>query len=98
MDQNRLAISLAQSPDCCLTAVRGAVVHDPEDTTGRSVWLPPHHLIDQSAERVDSGFIFASTQGPTTANVPGSQVLQGAASLVFMAIAREKPNSVSPFQ
>ena len=84
MNQDGLTISLPQSLDRCLTAVGGAVVDDPENTAGRAVWLSPHHLIDQSAERVDSSLVLASTQDSTTANVPGSQVLQGAAPLVLM--------------
>src|SRR5271166_3178099 len=84
MNQDCLAVSLSQSPDRCLTAVRGAVVNDPENTAGRSIWLTPHHLIDQSGERVDSGLILASTKDSTAANVPGSQVLQCAAPLILM--------------
>ena len=84
MDQDCLAVNLSQSPDRCLTAVRGAIVHDPEYTARRSVRLTPHHLIDQSAERVDSGLVLASTQDSTAANVPRSQVLQSAAPLIFM--------------
>ena len=72
MNQDSLAISLSQSPDRCLTAMRGAVINNPENTAGRSVWLTAHHLIDQSAERVDSCLIFASTQDSTAPNVPGS--------------------------
>jgi hypothetical protein len=84
MNQDGLAISLSQSPDRCLTAVRGAVVNDPESSAGRSVWLTPLHLIDQSSERFDSGRILASTQDSTAANVPCSQVLQGAAPLIII--------------
>ncbi len=72
MNPNRRAISLSQSPDRCLTAVRATVAHDPENTAGRSVWLTPHYLIDQSAERINSGLILASTQDSTAANVPDS--------------------------
>ncbi len=84
MYQDCLAVSLSQSPDRCLTAVGRAIVNDPENTAGRSVWLTPHHLIDQSAERVDSGLILASTQDSTAANVPDSQVLQGSAPSILM--------------
>jgi hypothetical protein len=84
MNQDCLPVSLPQSPDGCLTSMRGTVVHDPENTAGRSVWLTPHHLIDQSAERVNSGFVLVPTQDSTAANVPGSQVLEGATSFILM--------------
>ena len=76
MNQDCLAVSLSQSPDRCLTAVRGAVVHNPENTAGRSVRLTPHHLIDQSAERVDSGLILL--------------VWQTASQAVALTIARSR--------
>jgi hypothetical protein len=79
-----LSLSLSQSPNRCLTAMRGAIINNPENPASRSVWLNPHHLIDQSAERVDSGLILASTQDSTAANVPSSQVLQGADPLIVM--------------
>ena len=84
MNQDRLAVGLPQSAYCCLATVRGAVVHDPEDATGRSVRLAPHHLIDQSAKRVDSSPFLASTQDSTAANVPSGKILQRASSLVLV--------------
>src|SRR5260370_12729518 len=42
MDQDRLTVGLPQSSYRRLTAVRGAVIHDPEDSTGRPVGLSPH--------------------------------------------------------
>jgi hypothetical protein len=84
MNQDRLAVSLPKSSYRCLTAVGGAVVHDPENPTRRSIGLASHHLIDQSAERIDSGLVLASTQDSTVANVPSGKILQSASSLVFM--------------
>jgi hypothetical protein len=82
--QVRLSVSLPKSSYRCLTAVGGAVVHDPEIPTRRSIWLTPHHLIDQTAERIDSSIVLTSTQDSTTANFPSGKILQGASSLVFM--------------
>jgi hypothetical protein len=68
----------------CLATVRRAVVHDPEDATRRPVRLAPRHLINQSAERVDSSLFLTSTQDSTTVDVPGGKVLQRASALVLM--------------
>ncbi len=84
VDQDRLAMGLSQSPDGRLPAVRRAVVHDPEDPTGRPVGLTPHDLLDQSAERVDASLLLTPAQDSAAANIPSSQVLQGSAPLVLM--------------
>ena len=47
---------------------RALVAHD------SSIWFTAHHLIDQSAERADSSFIFASTQDSTAPIVSGRQL------------------------
>src|SRR5208337_2012280 len=61
MDQERLAVRLPQSPYRRLTAVRGAVVHDPKDTAGRPiayVWggRAPRAVAERSDSAIFPGF------------------------------------------
>ena len=84
MNQNRLAISLPQSLCRRLAAVRGAIVHDPEDTAGGPVGLGPHNLLDQSTERVGPRIRLTPSQDAASADIPSHQVLQSSSSLVLV--------------
>src|SRR5271166_5836905 len=84
MDQESLTVSLTQPPNRRLTAVRGTVIHDPENPIGRTVGLTSHHLIDQAAERGDTGLRFASTKNSSAADIPGSEVLQSPTPPIFV--------------
>jgi hypothetical protein len=91
MDHDRLAIRLAQPFDRRLAAMRRAIIHHPEHSVGRAIRLGRHHLIDQPAERIDSGPLLAPAQNLSTSDVPRRQVLQGSASLVLVLDAHRSP-------
>src|ERR1700733_6458524 len=91
MNQDCLAVSLTQSLHRRLTAMRGAIIYDPEDPVGRAVGLCSHELLDQSAKRLDSGLSLAPAHDSPTSDIPGSQVLQSPASLVLALDAHGAP-------
>ena len=66
-----------------LATVRRAVVHNPEQTLRRAVGLLRENLGYQSSKRFDSGRCFATPHHISAANVPGRQILQRSAALVF---------------
>ncbi len=66
-----------------LAPVRRAVVHHPEHSIRRAVDRPLHHLLDQSPERLDSCLGLAEAHHQPLLNVPGRQILQRPATLVF---------------
>src|SRR5262245_61041564 len=83
MNQDCFAISLTQPLHRCLTAMRGAVIYDPEDPVGRAIGLCSHELLDQSAKRLDPGLSLAPAHDSSTSDIPGSQILQSPTSFVF---------------
>src|SRR5262245_30073168 len=83
VNQSRIGMALLQAALSNLAAVRRSVVHDPEDTVGRSVGFLGHDLIDQSHEWLDSRVFFAATENQTTTDVPRRQVLQCPAAPIF---------------
>jgi hypothetical protein len=52
-----------------------------------SKWLHRHQLVDQTQEGDDAGLGDAAAPGDATQDVPGAQVLQGAAPDVTTALA-----------
>jgi hypothetical protein len=84
MDQDKVRPGGAKAVGSALTAVRGAVVDDPEDTLGTAIWSLRHDLIHQPIEGGDAVTLFASAEDPGAVNVPGSQVGPGAAPRVFV--------------
>ena len=67
-----------------LTAMVGAIVHDPEDAPGRAIGLLVHDLGDQAIKRADAGFHLAAAEDLGPPHVPGRQISPGASPLVFM--------------
>ena len=84
MDQNDPGIDLMQSPLSGIATVRGTVVHDPEKAFGAAIRLRRDHLVYQSAEWLDSGRRFTTSHHIASANIPSGQILEGAATLVFV--------------
>ena len=78
-----------QALDASLTAVRGAVVHDPEHPWGGSVGLLPHDLRDQAAEGPQPCLPFAAAKDPGISDIPGGQIGPGPAALIFVLHAQE---------
>jgi len=91
MDQDCLAVGLTQSLHRRLTAVRGAVIYDPEHPIGRAVGLCSHELLDQPAKRLDPGMSLAPAHDLPTSDIPGSQVLQSPSSPVLALDAHGAP-------
>jgi hypothetical protein len=68
----------------CLSAVAGSVVDDPEHAPGRGVGLGGHDLVDEPCEGCDAGLGLAAAEHCGLVYVPGGQILQRAAAVVFV--------------
>lgn len=73
-----------QPRDGCLTAVRGAVIHDPEHAGGRSIRFPSHHVRNQPLEWNDAGGNVESAEHLGAAHVPSSQISPSTAAGVLV--------------
>ena len=73
-----------QALDASLTAVRGAVVHDPEHPRGGSVGLLLHDLGDETLEGTDPGFLLAAAKNLGTPDIPRGQIGPGTATFLFV--------------
>ncbi len=73
-----------QAPDARLTAVRGAVVHDPEHARGGAIGFLPHNLGDEAAKGTDPGRGFAAAKDLGAPDIPGGQIGPGTAPLIFV--------------
>ena len=67
-----------------LAAMRGAVVHDPEDPARGAVGFLAHNLVDQATEGCDAGPAFATAKELGALHVPGGEVGPGAPSSILM--------------
>jgi hypothetical protein len=93
VDQARVGIGVVHPGDRRLAGVRAAVVDDPEDGLGRRVGLAGHDLLNEAAERLDPGLGLAAPEQAGVVNVPGGQVCQRAAALVFELDQRRSPGT-----
>ena len=64
--------------------MRRAIVHDPEQAFPGSIRFLSQHLMDQPAKWLDAGYRFTPSHHVPPANIPGGQILQGTAALVFV--------------
>jgi len=64
--------------------MRRTIINDPEDSIRRSIGLLAHHLFDKPVKRGDARLRLAPTDYPGSVNVPGSQIVQGASTLIFV--------------
>ena len=78
---------LLQAQDRGTTAVRGAVVDDPEDPTSTAVRVLIPDLTDQLVEAGDAGVGCAVTEQLGSAHVPRREVTESAAPLGLMLCA-----------
>src|SRR2546427_10377220 len=83
MNQNQVRMLLLQSLAGSLPAVRGAVVHNPEDPLGRPVRFLAHDLLDQAVEGSDPGSRVTIAKGLGAPDIPGCQIGQGVAPFIF---------------
>jgi hypothetical protein len=73
-----------EPPDGGLTAMRGAVVHDPEDPARLAIGGLVHDLRDQAVERRDAGGRLTAPERFGAMHVERRQVRPGAARAVLM--------------
>src|SRR6266540_4347567 len=83
----------AQSRNCFLTAMRRAVVHDPKDALGRTVWLLGHHFSHQTVHRRNTVFRLATAEDFGPMHVPSGEVRAGAFTEVFMLTRIGRPQA-----
>lgn len=67
-----------------LSAVRGAIVHDPENPTRVTVGRLGHDLGDKAVERLDAGGLITASEDLCAVNIECRQVSPGTAALVFV--------------
>ena len=91
MDRNQPRIFLLESGDALCTAMRGAIVHDPENLAGLIVRRLPHDLVNQPLERGDTASALTTAKHLGAMPIEGSQVGLGAAAMVFMLDAHGRP-------
>jgi len=71
-DQGRPLV--LKAPDGLRAAMRGAIVHDPEDTVSRTVGFSTHHLGHQPIKGSDAVYGFATAEEFGVVNVPSSDI------------------------
>src|SRR5262245_31818343 len=84
MDQNDTRIDLPQPLLRGGTAMRRAVVDNPEQPFPRPIGFLCQHLLDQPAKGCNTGSRFTPAHDIAPADVPGGQILQGTLALVFV--------------
>jgi hypothetical protein len=84
MDRNQARIFRLESGHAARPAMRGAIVHDPEDPAGLVVGWLVHNVADQSLERRDAGLAFTAAKHFGAMDIEGGQVSPGAATDVFV--------------
>ena len=75
----------AQPSGGTLTAVRGAIVNDPEHAAGRPIRLLAHDLSDQAPEGDDAGLALAAAEQLGAMDIPCSDVGPSAGAGVFVS-------------
>jgi MFS family permease len=84
VDQAQVPPAAFQPVDRGLAAVGAAIVDDPEHSLGRGVGLGSHDLGDQPAERVDARGGLHAAEQVGVVDIPGGQVRQRSAAVVFV--------------
>ncbi len=84
MDRHDGRPAFLDAIDTGLAAMGRAVVHDPEDSASRAVWLLGHDIGHEPAKWSDAGGLLASTLDFRPVDIPRSQISPGALALVFM--------------
>jgi len=84
MDRNEARIFRLESGHAARSAMRGAIVHNPEDPASLVVGWLVHDVADQSLERRDAGLAFTAAKHFGAVDVEGRQVGPRAATDVFV--------------
>ena len=84
VDEHEIWESRLKAPDGSLAAVRGAVVHDPEDVARIAVGRSGHDLRDQAVEGLDAGGLLATAEDLCSVYVERSPVGPGATASVLV--------------
>src|SRR5215475_6208055 len=87
----QLGVSLRQTTHGGFAPVRGAIIDDPENTLGAAVGLLFHDLRHQAAKGLKTSRGFTPSHDEPPADIPGGQVLQGSAALVFVLNPHRAP-------
>ena len=74
MHDNQSWKLLLESGNAARPAMRGAIVHDPEDPARLVVRRLAHDLVDQSLEGGDAGLVFAAAKHFGAVDIEGSQI------------------------
>ena len=88
MHQDDARIDFHQTVASRFAAVGRAIIYNPEQPLRRAVGLLREDLDYQSTKRFDAGRCFATSHDVSTTNIPGRQILQRSASLVFALYPR----------
>jgi len=70
--------------DAPLTAVNGAIIHDPKNACCRPIGLLAHHLADQAIKGFDAVLAHAAAEEFGAADIPGREVDPGSLALVLV--------------
>ena len=81
---HQMRVLAAESRNTRRCAVRGSIVHYPENSTGFFVGGSAHHLIDKPIERSNTAFLFAPAEQFGSMHVQRCQVGPGATTFVFV--------------
>ena len=73
-----------QAFDTRLTAVRGAVIHDPEHSRGAAVGRLFHDLCDEALEGDDAGLFFAAAKDLGGSYIPSGDIGPSTAALILV--------------
>lgn len=84
MHERQTGVAAAQTFHGSDAAMSGAVVHDPEDTTGIVVGWSCHDLVDQSIKGCDAIFGFTTAENSGVMHVEGGDIGPGAAAKIFV--------------
>src|SRR6266511_1315806 len=83
MNQHQVGIPLLQSLAGGFAAVRGAIVHNPENPLGLPVRFLTDDLLDQAVEWSDAGSRVTAAEDLGPPDIPGCQIGQGATAFIF---------------
>jgi len=84
MNKHQIGIFGLQPSGCLGTAMGGAVVDDPENSTSPAIGRLSHHLIDQPVKGSDSILGFAAAEEFGTVDVQSGQIGPRSQALVFV--------------
>jgi hypothetical protein len=88
-------VEIPQTLSGSRSAMRRAVVHDPEDATGVVIRRSCHHLLDKPVKGCDAILFFATTENPGPVDVQGCDVGPGAATEILMLDMHGSPRTAT---